>query len=92
MRAADGSTRICKRRRPHHMVPHLLDHGVELAPGPAHHAGDGLLEDDALDTDATPLHLPLGDDAVDAILGHLDSVRAEVTTWEKLARNTRLTQ
>jgi hypothetical protein len=44
----------------------------------------------ALDTDATPLRLPLGDDAVDAILGHLDSVRTEITTWEKLARNTRL--
>jgi hypothetical protein len=38
----------------------------------------------------TPLRLPLGDDAVDAILGHLDSVRSEVTTWEKLARNIRL--
>ena len=39
-----------------------------------------------------PLRLPLGDDAVDAVLGHLDSVREEVSTWEKLARNTRLTQ
>ncbi|HEX3923430.1 MAG TPA: hypothetical protein VHY31_14170 [Streptosporangiaceae bacterium] len=44
----------------------------------------------ALDADDTPMRLPLGDDAVDAILGHLDSVRTEITTWEKLARNTRL--
>ena len=29
---------------------------------------------------------------MDAILGHLDSVRAEITTWEKLARDTRLAQ
>jgi hypothetical protein len=43
-----------------------------------------------LDSDATPLRLPLGDDGVDAVLGHLDSVRGEVTTWEKLTRDTRL--
>jgi len=28
----------------------------------------------ALDAEQTPLRLPLGDDAVDAVLGHLDSV------------------
>jgi hypothetical protein len=44
----------------------------------------------ALDAPDTPLRLPLGDDAVDAILGHLDSVRADITAWEKLTRNTRL--
>jgi NAD(P)-dependent dehydrogenase (short-subunit alcohol dehydrogenase family) len=44
----------------------------------------------ALDAVRTPLRLPLGDDAVDAILGHLDSVRADVTAWEKLARDTRV--
>ena len=44
----------------------------------------------ALGADQTPLHLPLGDDAVDAILGHLDQVRAEITAWEKVARDTRL--
>lgn len=43
----------------------------------------------ALDASDPPLRLPLGDDAVDAILGHLDSVRADVTAWEKLARDTR---
>jgi short-subunit dehydrogenase len=44
----------------------------------------------AIDAPETPLRLPLGDDAVDAISSHLDSVRAELKTWEKVARNTRL--
>jgi NAD(P)-dependent dehydrogenase (short-subunit alcohol dehydrogenase family) len=43
----------------------------------------------ALDDEKTPLRLPLGDDAVDAILGHLDGVRADVTTWEGRTRDTR---
>jgi hypothetical protein len=46
----------------------------------------------ALDAQAAPLRLPLGDDAVDAILAHLDSVHAEISTWERLARDTRLTR
>ena len=36
----------------------------------------------------TPLRLPLGNDAVDAIFAHLDGVRAEITAWEKVARDT----
>ncbi|MDR8412017.1 oxidoreductase [Nonomuraea sp. 3-1Str] len=44
----------------------------------------------ALEAEDTPLRLPLGDDAVDAIVGHLDAVRAEITAWEKVARDTRL--
>ncbi|MBV9384782.1 MAG: SDR family NAD(P)-dependent oxidoreductase [Streptosporangiaceae bacterium] len=44
----------------------------------------------ALDADQTPLRLPLGDDAIDAILAHLDSVRADIAAWEKVARDTRL--
>ncbi|MFD3562789.1 oxidoreductase [Streptomyces sp. NPDC058686] len=42
----------------------------------------------ALGSDVTPLHLPLGDDAVDAVVGHLDGVRAEIGAWEKVARDT----
>ncbi|GAB3002102.1 oxidoreductase [Saccharothrix stipae] len=42
----------------------------------------------ALISDRTPLRLPLGDDSVDAILGHLDAVRAEIADWEKVARDT----
>jgi len=44
----------------------------------------------AIDAPETPLRLPLGDDAVDAISGHLDKVRAELAAWEKIARDTRL--
>ncbi|MYW01608.1 oxidoreductase [Streptomyces sp. SID3343] len=61
-------------------------------------AGDGLQPGDpakaaaaivaALDAEVTPLRLPLGDDAVDAVVGHLDAVRAEIATWEKVARDT----
>ncbi|NUS44354.1 MAG: SDR family NAD(P)-dependent oxidoreductase [Mycobacteriaceae bacterium] len=36
----------------------------------------------------TPLRLPLGSDAVDAIRGHLDAVGAEIAQWETLARDT----
>ncbi|MCQ8187043.1 hypothetical protein [Streptomyces rugosispiralis] len=42
----------------------------------------------ALDAERTPLRLPLGDDAVDAVLTHLDAIRSDVTTWEKTARDT----
>jgi hypothetical protein len=34
------------------------------------------------------LRLPLGDDAVDGVLGHLDQVADEVGAWEHLARAT----
>lgn len=44
----------------------------------------------AIDAPETPLRLPLGDDAVDAISGHLEQVRAELAAWEKIARDTRL--
>ncbi|MFQ6142725.1 oxidoreductase [Streptomyces seoulensis] len=42
----------------------------------------------ALDAPDTPLRLPLGDDAVTAVLDHLDQVRAEVAAWEKRGRAT----
>jgi NAD(P)-dependent dehydrogenase (short-subunit alcohol dehydrogenase family) len=61
-------------------------------------AGDGTQPGDpakaaaailtALDAEQTPLRLPLGDDAVDAVVGHLDGVRAEIATWEKVTRAT----
>jgi NAD(P)-dependent dehydrogenase (short-subunit alcohol dehydrogenase family) len=61
-------------------------------------AGDGTQPGDpakaaavilaALAAENTPLHLPLGNDGVEAVLGHLDAVRAEVTAWEKAARDT----
>ncbi|MBM9507787.1 oxidoreductase [Actinacidiphila acididurans] len=42
----------------------------------------------ALDAEDTPLHLPLGDDGVTAVLGHLDQVRAQIAPWEARARAT----
>lgn len=42
----------------------------------------------ALDAEQTPLHLPLGDDAVTAVLTHLDAVRADIAAWEKRTRAT----
>lgn len=42
----------------------------------------------ALDAERPPLRLPLGDDAVDGILGHLEAVGAEVREWEAVSRAT----
>ncbi|MGW6792191.1 oxidoreductase [Streptomyces chartreusis] len=42
----------------------------------------------ALESEDTPLRLPLGDDGVDAVLGHLDQVRTDVAAWEKRTRAT----
>lgn len=42
----------------------------------------------ALAAEKPPLRLPLGGDSVDAILSHLDTVRDELVTWEKVSRGT----
>jgi hypothetical protein len=42
----------------------------------------------ALDAEAPPLRLALGNDAVDAIATHLDSVRRDLQTWESVSRKT----
>ncbi|CAK7281835.1 SDR family NAD(P)-dependent oxidoreductase [Streptomyces sp. RM1] len=42
----------------------------------------------ALDADDAPLRLPLGEDAVTAVLEHLDDVRGDVAAWEERARAT----
>lgn len=44
----------------------------------------------ALDAEETPLRLALGDDAIDMIHTHLDQVRADLTAWDKVGRDTRL--
>ncbi|WP_432037134.1 oxidoreductase [Streptomyces cucumeris] len=67
----------------------MTETGDGTQPGDPAKAAAAILT--ALDAPRTPLRLPLGDDAVDAILGHLDGVRAEIATWEKLARDTRMT-
>lgn len=42
----------------------------------------------ALEAPDAPLRLPLGDDGVDAVLGHLGQVREDVLGWEKRTRAT----
>jgi NAD(P)-dependent dehydrogenase (short-subunit alcohol dehydrogenase family) len=42
----------------------------------------------ALGTDTTPLRLPLGNDAADAITASLDATRAELAAWEPVTRST----
>jgi NAD(P)-dependent dehydrogenase (short-subunit alcohol dehydrogenase family) len=66
----------------------MVEAGAGTQPGDPAKAAAAILT--ALDAPSTPLRLPLGDDAVDAILSHLDSTRADIRTWEKLARDTRL--
>jgi NAD(P)-dependent dehydrogenase (short-subunit alcohol dehydrogenase family) len=67
---------------------HMIEASAGVQPGDPAKAAAAILI--ALDAPDTPLRLPLGDDAVDAILGHLDSTRADINAWEKLARGTRL--
>ena len=66
----------------------MVEAGAGAQPGDPAKAATAILT--ALDAPSTPLRLPLGDDAVDAILSHLDGTRADVRSWEKLARDTRL--
>ncbi len=66
----------------------MVETSAGTQPGDPAKAAAAILT--ALDAPDTPLRLPLGDDAVDAILGHLDSTRADIETWEKLCRDTRL--
>ncbi|MGV9268947.1 oxidoreductase [Kitasatospora sp. NPDC003701] len=64
----------------------LVQGGDGNQPGdPAKAAAAILL---ALDAERTPLRLALGGDAVDFLTAHLDSVRAELTEWEKVSRGT----
>jgi NAD(P)-dependent dehydrogenase (short-subunit alcohol dehydrogenase family) len=42
----------------------------------------------ALNADTTPLRLPLGNDAADAIAASLDATRAELAAWERVTRGT----
>jgi NAD(P)-dependent dehydrogenase (short-subunit alcohol dehydrogenase family) len=66
----------------------MIETGADTQPGDPAKAAAAILT--ALDAPNTPLRLPLGDDAVDAIVGHLDRTRMDLHAWEKLARDTRL--
>jgi NAD(P)-dependent dehydrogenase (short-subunit alcohol dehydrogenase family) len=55
-------------------------------PGDPARAAAAILH--ALGAEHPPLRLPLGDDAVDAVLDHLSAVSAEVREWESVGRST----
>jgi len=55
-------------------------------PGDPARAAQAILA--ALDSEDTPLRLPLGADAVDGIRGKLDSVLEELDRWEEVSRAT----
>ena len=64
----------------------MIEDGDGKQPGDPVKAAAAILA--ALAADRTPLRLPLGDDAVDAVLGSLEKARVEVVAWETTARDT----
>lgn len=64
----------------------MVQTGDGTQPGDPTKAAQAILA--ALHANHTPLRLPLGSDAVDLITAHLDTTRADLITWEKLARDT----
>ncbi|MFF3325707.1 oxidoreductase [Streptomyces sp. NPDC002889] len=80
--AADYADTVGATRR-------MVASGDGSQPGDPAKAAAAILA--ALNADDTPLRLALGDDAIDAVLGHLDTVRADIIAWEKIGRDTRLT-
>ncbi|MFC9501751.1 oxidoreductase [Streptomyces sp. NPDC056982] len=63
-----------------------LPGGSGQEPGDPAKAAAAILA--ALCADEPPLRLPLGNDAADAIIDHLDRSSTELRSWEKLARST----
>ncbi|MEU7883768.1 oxidoreductase [Microbispora bryophytorum] len=55
-------------------------------PGDPAKAAQAILQ--VLDHDEPPLRLALGDDAVDSIRAHHETLRADLDGWEKLSRTT----
>jgi len=43
---------------------------------------------DTYNSSRPPLHLPLGDDSIAAILDQLDRIRDDINAWEKRTRAT----
>jgi NAD(P)-dependent dehydrogenase (short-subunit alcohol dehydrogenase family) len=64
----------------------MIQAGNGTQPGDPAKAAAAILK--ALDAEQTPLRLPLGSDAVDAIATHLDTVRTDLAAWEQVARDT----
>jgi NAD(P)-dependent dehydrogenase (short-subunit alcohol dehydrogenase family) len=64
----------------------MITEGNGRQPGDPDKAAHAILT--ALEAAETPLRLPLGGDAVDAVNAHLDELKAEIALWEKVARET----
>jgi NAD(P)-dependent dehydrogenase (short-subunit alcohol dehydrogenase family) len=64
----------------------MVESGDGSQPGDPAKAARAILA--ALAAEKSPLRLPLGGDSVEAITDHLDGVRTELTTWEKVSRGT----
>ncbi|MFF0791075.1 oxidoreductase [Streptomyces spiralis] len=64
----------------------VVSGGDGTQPGDPAKAAELILA--ALESDDTPLRLPLGDDGVTAVAAHLDQVRGDIAAWEKRARAT----
>ncbi len=64
----------------------MIDDSAGRQPGDPARAAAGILT--ALESEAPPLRLILGNDAVDAIGTHLDMVRKDLETWEPVSRKT----
>jgi NAD(P)-dependent dehydrogenase (short-subunit alcohol dehydrogenase family) len=64
----------------------MVSDGQGTQPGDPAKAAAAIIA--ALEADRTPLRLPLGSDALDAIVGHLDATRADIDAWEKTIRET----
>jgi NAD(P)-dependent dehydrogenase (short-subunit alcohol dehydrogenase family) len=58
------------------------------APGDPRRAAKAIQA--VLDEEKPPLRLVLGNDAVDAIVDHLDAAREEIRTWQATARATQI--
>jgi NAD(P)-dependent dehydrogenase (short-subunit alcohol dehydrogenase family) len=67
---------------------HMIQTSDGHQPGDPAKAAQAIIT--ALAADQVPLRLPLGADAVEAIVGHLDAVRTNIATWEHLAKSTDL--
>jgi NAD(P)-dependent dehydrogenase (short-subunit alcohol dehydrogenase family) len=64
----------------------MVESGDGSQPGDPAKAARAILS--VLAADPGPLRLPLGGDAVEAITDHLDGVRSELNSWEKVSRGT----
>ncbi|HEX6476873.1 MAG TPA: oxidoreductase [Acidimicrobiales bacterium] len=64
----------------------MINDSAGKQPGDPGRAAAAILA--ALESEAPPLRLVLGNDAVDAIGSHLDMVRRDLETWEPVSRRT----